>query len=204
MNSTESTNPESILRYWFGDAVDDAETARNQRALWWGKDAAIDEDIRARFGDLPERASGGAFDAWSGSPRGSLALVVLMDQLPRNMYRGTPRSFAYDPQARVHAGKAIALGQDQLLRPVERVFLYLPFEHSEAMADQDRSVALFNALPASVPEAQRAVFEGYVDYALRHREVIARFGRFPHRNAILGRASTTDEIAFLSQPGSSF
>lgn len=196
--------PSSVLDYWFGSSTDEAVTAKEKQRLWWGKDAAIDEDIRACFGDALERAGRGELDHWADTPRGSLALIVLMDQFSRNMHRGTPRSFAFDAAARSVTRRVIDAGQDRELRPIERVFMYLPFEHSESIDDQDRAVALFGRLRDEAPVARRATFAGYLDYAHRHREVIARFGRFPHRNAILGRTSTAEETAFLSQPGSSF
>jgi uncharacterized protein (DUF924 family) len=133
-----------------------------------------------------------------------LALILLLDQLPRAIHRATPAAFAQDSKARRVAGRGLESGADRLLRPIERLFIYLPFEHSEDIADQDRSVELFRELAASVPKAHLRTFAGFVDYAVRHREVIARFGRFPHRNLILGRESTPEEKAYLEQPGSSF
>jgi uncharacterized protein (DUF924 family) len=133
-----------------------------------------------------------------------LALILLLDQLPRAIHRATPEAFAQDSKALKVAEQGLESGADRLLRPIERLFVYLPFEHSEDMADQDRSVQLFRDLAASVPENHRETFAGFVDYAVKHREVITRFGRFPHRNLILGRESTPEEKAFLEQPGSSF
>jgi len=131
-------------------------------------------------------------------------LILLLDQLPRAIRRDTPEAFEQDDAARKMATQGLESGADRLLRPIERLFFYLPFEHSEDLEDQDRSVELFRELALSVPEQQHPTFAAYVDYAKRHREVIARFGRFPHRNRILGRDSTDEEIAFLEQPGSSF
>lgn len=193
-----------ILGYWFGHETGDAATAKAQRKLWWSKDAAVDAHIRARFADLVEAAALGAHDDWAGTPRGRLALILLLDQFPRNMYRDTPRAFAYDPLACRLALDGIAAGADQALRPIERVFCYLPLEHAESLQLQEQCVALFSALAAAVPEADREVFTGYVNYAVRHRDIIRRYGRFPHRNRVLGRASTPEETEFLRQPGSSF
>lgn len=194
----------AILRFWFGEHADDPETARMQAALWWSRQAAIDADIRTRFGATLDAAAAGMLDAWAETPRGLLALIVLLDQFPRSIHRGTPRAFASDARALHWAAQAVALGTDRQWRPIERVFGYLPFEHAESMAAQQRAVVLFSELPRVVPEAQRALFDGYLDYAERHRDIIARFGRFPHRNAILGRSSTEAEQAFLATPGSSF
>jgi uncharacterized protein (DUF924 family) len=200
----ETITAAAILDFWFGHQPGDAATAQAQSRLWWRKDAAVDAGMRARFGMLLGDAARSAHDDWAGNPRGRLALILLFDQFPRNIHRDTPQAFAHDARALELALAGIAAGADQALRPIERVFCYLPLEHAESMAMQDRSVALFTALAAGVAEADRETFSAYVDYALRHREVIARFGRFPHRNRILGRASTPEEIAFLKQPGSSF
>lgn len=196
--------PATVLEFWFGNAGDDAAIAQAQQKLWWSKNETVDADIRKRFGDLVESAATGRFDHWVQDARGRLALILLFDQFPRNMYRDTPRAFSYDPFACKLALAGIATGADRELRAIERVFFYLPLEHSESAELQERCVALFTALAAGVPEADRKTFAGYVDYAVRHRDVIHRFGRFPHRNHILGRASTPEETAFLKQPGSSF
>lgn len=194
----------AILEFWFGPPAGDTATAQARRRLWWAKDATIDAGIRGRFGALVEAAAASRHDAWAEDPRGRLALILLFDQFPRNMYRDTPRAFAYDALARELALAGIAAGADQQLRAIERVFCYLPLEHAESLELQDRCVALFTALAAGVPEADQPVFAGYLDYAVRHREVIRRFGRFPHRNRILKRASTAEEEKFLQEPGSSF
>ena len=148
---------------------------------------------------LVDEAAAGRLDDWADRPEGLLALIVLLDQFPRNLFRNAPRAFATDAQALALAQQALAQGVDAQLMPVARAFIYLPFEHSEDLAMQDRAVALFSAL-AQHGEA----FASYLDYAERHRDVIRRFGRFPHRNAILGRASTPEEIAFLARPGAGF
>lgn len=196
--------PAAVLDFWFGTPASDTATAQSRKTLWWSKDAAVDADIRNRFGALVETAAAGGLQAWAAEPRGRLALILLFDQFPRNMYRDTPRAFAYDPLARELALAGIISGADRSLRAIERVFFYLPLEHAEMPELQDRSVALFTALAAGVPDADRKTFSGYVDYAVRHRDVIHRFGRFPHRNPILGRDSTPEETEFLKQPGSSF
>jgi len=183
-----------VLDYWFGPAPDLA----SRRRLWFGKDAATDAEILRRFEDLHRAALAGELDAWLAAPASALALVIALDQFPRNMYRDTARAFAADAKALASAREALAQGHDRRLLPAQRLFLYLPFEHSEDLAEQRRSVKLFAAL-----DNEAGMADAY-DFALRHYCVIARFGRFPHRNASLGRASTPEELAFLQQPGSRF
>jgi uncharacterized protein (DUF924 family) len=195
---------DELLEFWFGDDPDDAAVAKAKAELWWGHKKETDELLQTRFGTAVSSAAVGILDHWTGSPRGRLALILLLDQLPRAMYRDRPEAFAQDAMARKVAGHGLESGADKLLRPIERLFFYLPFEHSEDLSDQDRSVELFRELASSVQPEYRETFAEYVDYAVRHREIIARFGRFPHRNSILGRESTAEEKAFLEQPGSSF
>jgi uncharacterized protein (DUF924 family) len=182
---------EEIHAFWFGP--DDA--ARDE---WFRKDAAFDATIRSRFGAAVEAALAGAHGEWTGEARGSLALVILLDQFTRNIYRGTPRAFAGDPRARQVADAAVTAGQDAVLRPHERSFLYLPFEHAEDAAAQDRSIALYTAL------AEETGLRASLQWAEKHAAIIRRFGRYPHRNAILGRNSTPEEIVFLQESGSRF
>ncbi len=194
----------SLLAFWFGKSDDDAQTASTHAALWWGKNPDTDAAIRQRFAPLLPAARAGELDSWRATPKGMLALILLTDQIPRNSYRGTADAFAFDDIALALCRQGLAAGQDRALRPIERVFFYLPLEHAEDPAHQAHSVQLFRALADTVPTAQHAVFEPFADYALRHQAVITRFGRFPHRNAILGRTSSAEEIAFLALPGSSF
>jgi uncharacterized protein (DUF924 family) len=195
---------DELLGFWFGDDADDATVARTQAPLWWGHEPATDELLQQRFGAAVSAAATGVLDHWTGSPRGRLALILLLDQLPRAVRRGTPAAYATDAKAVETARRGLDSAADRLLRPIERVFFYLPFEHSERLADQDLSVALFRGLRDAVPEAQRGPFTTFLDFAERHREVIARFGRFPHRNAVLGRESTAEELEFLAEPGATF
>lgn len=200
----DTITPDAVLEFWFGNGGNDTAIAQAQQKLWWSKNETVDAGIRGRFAELVESAAAGTLDHWALDARGRLALILLFDQFPRNMYRDTPRAFSYDLLACRLALAGIAAGADRGLRAIERVFFYLPLEHSESEELQERCVALFTALAAGVPEADRKTFQGYVDYAVRHRDVIHRFGRFPHRNHILGRASSPEETAFLKQPGSSF
>jgi len=191
-----------LLGVWFGSAdlrapIDAAATRR-----WFGPDPAFDEALRARFGDLVAPARAGELDGWRSSDAGTLALVLLLDQLPRNLFRGDAASFASDAHAVAVASDAITRGVDQRVSPTRRAFLYLPFEHAEDLGLQDRSVALFEALAADPDRSDGAdadLAASYLDYARRHRAVIVRFGRFPHRNVMLGRATTGEEALFLAQ-----
>lgn len=187
----------AILDFWFLPADHPGHGA--YRPEWFRKDAAFDRAIRERFGADVELALSSA--ATEGTDEALLANLLLLDQFTRNIFRNTPRAFAGDAQALVIAVLLVSTGRDKNLSPWQRWFAYLPFEHSESLLDQERAVALFAALRR---EMRHEAFDSAYDYAVRHREVIARFGRFPHRNIILGRASTAEEIEFLKQPGSSF
>ena len=197
-------NEETILRYWFGTAADDLAIAGECAEKWWKKNPDVDREIRERFAATLDASSMGAHDDWNKTPGGCLANIILADQFSRNMYRDTPQTYAFDKLALAWCKGGLAAGFDQQLRPIQRVFFYMPLEHSEVIDDQQECVELFSKLAGSVAPEQRKLFDGYVDYAARHRDIVQRFGRFPHRNAILGRESTEDEVAFLQQPGSSF
>lgn len=184
-----------VLQFWFGDGPPYAD-----RPEWFRKSDAFDREIERRFAPLIETALKDGLQAWAGEAHTALARVLVLDQFTRNVYRNTPRAFAGDPLALAAAQAMVSGGQDRSLAPVQRVFVYLPFEHAEDPAAQDTSVQLFGALAREAPEAG----SGWLDYAHRHQEIVARFGRFPHRNTILGRPSTPEEIDFLRQPGSSF
>lgn len=181
-----------LLLYWFG--THNLAEPVEFREIWFKRDDVFDQDIRTRFLNDVESALRGELDGMAETAEGALALLLLLDQFTRNLFRGTAKAFAGDERARKIARAALARGFDAAMSPNHRIFLYLPFEHSEDIADQERSVALFATL--NDPRAY--------DYAVRHKDVIARFGRFPHRNATLGRANTPDEIEFLKTPGSSF
>jgi uncharacterized protein (DUF924 family) len=184
-----------VLDYWFG--APGSPEHGHERELWFTKRAATDDEIRGRFGALIEAALHGDLETWRATPRGTLALIVLLDQFTRNVFRDTPRAFAGDAQALAMASALVERGDDRQLSLHERAFAYLPFEHAESMPLQDQAVALFTRLADDG-------YPGPLPWAIRHREVIERFGRFPHRNEILGRASTPEEAAFLQQPGSRF
>ncbi|WP_421247545.1 DUF924 family protein [Aeromonas jandaei] len=194
-----------LLDFWFGDPADDALRAKRQAPLWWGKSSETDALLARRFGAQAEAAANGELDDWADVPSGKLALILLLDQLPRNIHRGTPTAFARDPLAREQCLKGLSLGMDRQLSPLERVFFYLPLEHAESREQQARSVALFEELAAEQAHSPaNETFAGFADFARRHQVIIERFGRFPHRNVTLGRTSTPEEAAFLLQPGSGF
>jgi len=192
---------ERVLTDWFGT---DASPGERETQRWFGHSADTDRDITARFGGLIDAAADGALDPWLQTPRGRLAAIIVIDQFSRNVHRGTPRAFERDPLALGWTLDGLERGVDRSLRPIERVFFYLPLEHSESAEMQRLSVDRFEALQAEVDAAGGTGFAGFTDFARRHRDVICRFGRFPHRNAILGRTSTAAEQAFLDEPGSSF
>lgn len=181
-----------VLDFWFG------EPRGKSRVEWFRKDAAFDALIRERFGALHAAAARHELEAWRANAESMLALVVVLDQFSRNLHRGDARAFAQDEHARACAVEALMRGDDLGLLPVERQFLYLPFEHSEDRADQARCVDLMRSLEAF------GETRGLSGWAVKHREIIERFGRFPHRNAALGRVSTPEEVEFLKQPGSGF
>lgn len=185
-----------VLDFWFGPAG--SREYGRPREAWFRKSEAFDDAIRARFLDLYRQAADGHLQPWQAAPDSLLALIVVLDQFPRNLFRGTSRAFSTDAQAVAAAQLAVSQGWDRLLLPVQRWFVYLPFEHAEDPSLQQRCLDLFEGLRDDPDSA------GSIDFARRHFEIIARFGRFPHRNAVLGRASTPEEVEFLRQPGSSF
>ena len=191
---SDQPKPAEVLLFWFGGP--DGQGKRHK--YWFEKDEGFDREIRSRFLALYEKAAAGGLAHWKERPADCLALIVLLDQFPRNMFRGSARAFAADPLALDAARHAVARGYDRELAPVERLFVYLPFEHSEALEDQLKACELMEPLDAFPETAD--VYR----YAIAHRDIIRRFGRFPHRNAVLGRASTAEEIEFLKQPGSGF
>lgn len=201
MTSAQNLSPqaEEVLEFWFGPPPIEISLYERRRKLWFGKNPDFDRDIFDRFHLLYEQAATGDLDQWQHSPLSNLALILVLDQFPRNMFRNTPLAFATDAKAREITKVAIEQGFDQELEPVQRLFVYLPLEHSEDLNDQNRSVQLVQALIVTNPELSDCL-----DYAQRHQVAIEQFGRFPHRNRILGRQTTPEEAEFLTQPGSSF
>jgi uncharacterized protein (DUF924 family) len=193
---TKKTLPQDVLNFWFG-APDDPEFGQPREA-WFKKDDVFDADIRSKFGEAVEQAIEGGLEDWEDGGNGSLALILLLDQFARNIFRGSDKSFAGDVRTRRVAAAAIEDGIEKVLNIPQRVFLYLPFEHSEDIADQHRSMDLFNSLPEYEGRSNQ------IEYAQRHFDIVERFGRFPHRNDVVGRDSTKEEIEFLKGPNSSF
>jgi uncharacterized protein (DUF924 family) len=195
-DSLDMAQSQIILDFWFGKP--DEEEYGKPRQVWFRKNSAFDAVVRSRFLSTYQQAAPGEFDDWKATPAGCLALIILLDQFPRNLFRNQPQAFATDRQALSLAEYAVDRGFDRELLPVQRWFIYLPFEHSENLDHQQRCVELFAQLEGNRDNAAA------IDSALRHQEIIERFGRFPHRNKILGRESTPEEEEFLQQSGSSF
>ena len=194
---------EAITDWWFGDWTDDLPQPEQdpQMKRWWMKDPATDALIIERWGHLLEAD----LAPWEATPRGALAKVLVLDQFSRVVHRGSGRAFAQDVEARATVSRALARGFDRALAPIERSFLYMPLMHSEDLADHDRALELFGQLVEDTAGTARAKgYEMTLHFEHKHREIVARFGRYPHRNAALGRASTAQELEFLEQPGSSF
>jgi uncharacterized protein (DUF924 family) len=192
---SEVERAEEVLEFWFGR--EDEPGYGEFREAWFKKDPKFDRQIRDRFETVYEEAAMGGLDGWKEEAQSCLALVILLDQFPRNMFRGDPRSYATDRKAQETAEYAVERALDRELPPFQRAFLYMPFMHSEDLEHQRRSAELFRTLEGS-GESDSA------GYAVRHMEIIERFGRFPHRNEVLGRRTTPEEAEFLTQPGSSF
>jgi uncharacterized protein (DUF924 family) len=190
------TTPEDVLRFWFAGHWSTATMDHHQRR-WFGRDAAFDGAILTRFGHDIRAAAAGDHDGWADTPRGRLALIIVMDQLTRNAFRASAEAYALDPRAAGLSIEGVARGLDRALAPIERMFFYLPLLHSERLADQERGVACFRRLSAEATGPQARYFRAWLRLARRHRRIIAWFGRFPHRNAIIGRRTTLQERFFL-------
>ena len=186
-----------LVRDWFGDALDDPAAIPGKMKDWFSTDRERDAQLTARYAGLVEAAAQGHYYRWLEHPAGRLALVVALDQLPRNLFRGTSRAFAYDPYTAALCLAAVHTGEDRKLLPVQRAFLYMPLQHFEDLQAQQTSVELYEKLGAENPQT-KIFTEGFTPYAREHRDIIARFGRFPHRNAVLGRKSTPEEAEYLA------
>ncbi len=197
------TQPDEIIKFWFGPGDDPYHVDGQVSSRWFAGGKEFDEEIRQRFGADLHRAICGEYDGWAEDPRGRLALVLLLDQFSRNLFRGSPRSWSQDLVAQHLVLEAMDDGVDEELRPIERTFFYLPLEHAEDLQLQQMSVRAFSQLADEVPDSA-GNFQVALDYAQRHLEIIERFGRFPHRNDVIGRPTTDEEAEFLKQPNSSF
>lgn len=194
---------DAVLRFWFGTGTDPWSCSPELTRMWFTKDAELDRRLELEFGADLDSACRGGCAHWNATARGRLAHVVLLDQFSRNIFRNHPNAFAQDALTRELVFEGIERGHDKQLRAIERAFFYLPLEHQESLADQELAVSLFEALAAEAP-AEAGFLQASADYARRHHAIIARFGRFPHRNVTVGRFSTPEELAFLHEPGSSF
>lgn len=195
---------ESVLEFWFGGYENPGRHVDELVGLWFGSSDAVDSRISERFSPLLLEAAAGRLDSWSEQPESALALVLVTDQFPRNIHRGSARAFAFDAMALKQALAAISAGFHRQLDPLRATFLLMPLEHAESLEMQYRSVALLNELAVRAPAYLIARFDEFRHHAALHREIIRRFGRFPHRNAVLGRASTPEELAYLKGGGARF
>jgi uncharacterized protein (DUF924 family) len=198
-----------LLEYWFGPRPYDPASLAARMPQWFGdpdpaRQQAFDAGLAARFGDAARGAAAGEYTTWSASPRRALALVLLLDQLPRNLHRGTAAAFAQDRAALEIVVAGMQRGADAALEPIERLFFYLPLQHAESLTVQEESLAACRRLAAEAPPAWQPLLAGTAGYAQKHHDIIARFGRFPHRNAVLGRESTQEEAAWLAEGGERF
>ncbi|HYW04150.1 MAG TPA: DUF924 family protein [Gammaproteobacteria bacterium] len=201
MAAAEPRRAREILDFWFGRLEPDGFPVRPRTRLWFRGTARLDREIAAGFREDMDRAAGGALDDWAGAARSCLALVLLLDQFPRNVHRRTPAAFAGDPKALAICRHALARGHERHLVLAERMFLFMPLQHAEAREVQEASVRLYRQAWCAAAGGTRRKLRGFLDSAVEHRDIVRRFGRFPHRNAILGRDSTPDERAFLEREG---
>ncbi len=196
--------PDTVLHFWFPAPPINPQALTASVALWFQPKAEQDEQMRSRFGQAVHRALAGKLDGWTASSEGRLALILLLDQFTRCVFRGTPQAFSGDAAALALASNAIDQGLDRPLRGLQRQFFYMPFQHSEDIATQNRSVELFRQLAREAGDDVRPVLDEAVGYAELHRDIVARFGRFPHRNLILGRANTREENEYLAADAPTF
>lgn len=206
MNDMSNGQPtwQPILDYWFGQAVDDVGCANQKASLWWGKSPDVDADIRERFESMLHLLVNGGNRYWLQFPESRLSAIIVLDQFSRNIYRDSSIAYSSDLLALNWCLSGIHEKLEKQLRPIEQVFFYLPLEHAEDLSLQHLCVERFQQLVEEVPSSQRETFEGFLDYAEQHAAVIEQFGRFPHRNIVLGRESTPDELTYLAQPDSGF
>lgn len=199
-----TVTPEDIIDFWFGDSLGNPESARNRSKFWYVSNSDTDAEIRKQFGPILEAVLKGDLSAWETTPEGALALVILLDQFSRNIYRGDAKAYSGDELALAIAKRAIQASFDQDLPGLHRLFLYHPFHHSEQLRDQENAVALFQNVEDRSPEDWREFLHGFTKFAIHHKGVVSRFGRFPHRNKILGRSNTKEEQAYLDGGASGY
>lgn len=195
---------QDVLDFWFSGSDLDSPTVDSRMDRWFGSDPELDAAIVTRFGNLVERASAGELDAWAAKPEGRLALIILLDQFRRNIYRGKPEAFARDSQALKFAIEGTMAGDHNHLSAEQRIFFFMPLQHAESLKIQEKSVSIYNALAESVSGTLRETFATCAHFAELHRDIVAEFGRFPHRNSILGREDSSAEMAYLTGNSPSF
>jgi uncharacterized protein (DUF924 family) len=193
-----------LLHVWFGDSRADPHRVAAQSQFWFEPNSEQDEFLRRRFGFLLQWAARGDFETWKSSAQSCLALVIIFDQLPRNLFRGRPEAFAYDDRALAVSQFGVEAGYLQELQPIEQLFLLMSYQHSESLSVQYQGVSLFEGVIESSPDEWKDFLRGFLAFARQHLEIVARFGRFPHRNAVLGRSSTPEEVGFLRVGGPTF
>lgn len=193
-----------VLQFWFNAGRNDQPTIDARMDRWFGGDAAFDAEIRASFGELVERASRGEVDDWAATARGRLALIILLDQFRRHVYRGERAAFKRDPQALKLCVEGAMTGDYKTLDPFEQAFFFMPLQHAESLPVQERAVKIYAGLVGSVSPTLKATFATFAQFAELHRDIIATYGRFPHRNRILGRPDTDSEREFLAGGGPDF
>ncbi|PVZ72219.1 DUF924 family protein [Pelagibaculum spongiae] len=195
---------QEVLKFWFGEQSNLLELAKSQSKLWWGKGDETDLLIAEKFQLMVELAATGELSDWEKQAGSRLALIILLDQFSRNIWRDQSKSFAQDHLALMLCKQGLQQQHDQDLNWVERVFFYMPLMHSESLSDQKLSVELFQKLLSEAPDEMNQLMQSHLDYAIRHQKIVEQFGRYPHRNEVLRRESTSEELQFLLQPGSSF
>jgi uncharacterized protein (DUF924 family) len=196
--------PEDVLEFWFADAASSPDVARERNKFWFNGNPETDSEIWKIFEDVITDAAGDIYDQWGETGLGRLALIILLDQFPRNIYRGTSEVFRYDERALALAGQGVTLGQLAGLSIPEQAFFLMPYQHSEDISVQRAGIQLMQAMTNEASEEWQAIAQGHLDFAVRHHDIVAAYGRFPHRNSLLGRSSTEAEAEFLTDGGETF
>lgn len=196
----------TILEFWFGSVniSDNQQTAKQQAKLWWSKDDAVDKEIQHRFEPTLKALLTGHYSNWFETPQGRLAAIIVLDQFSRNMYRNSAHAFSQDSLALYWTLEGIRQGDDKKLSPLQKVFFYLPLEHCEQLSMQNLAIEKFEQLAANSYQGFADLAQGFLDFAHQHHAVISQFGRFPHRNALLSRTSSAEELEYLAKPGAGF
>ena len=187
-----------ILDFWFAPKESDTAAIDSRMELWFGTDQEVDQELDERFGSLLKQAAAGELDDWAATPEGRLALIILLDQWTRNIHRGSSAAFEHDRKALSLCVEGVNRGDHKHLDPFQQAFMFMPLQHAESVKVQEKSVEVFQALAQSVPDTLRETFDNMAHYAELHRDIVKQFGRFPHRNKLLGRDNTSEEDAYLS------